>query len=189
MTNPPLPPLAEFLRWLAETPPAFRDDPPVEAVLNDLFETLGHAADADILAVGQPGKGKPAADRNRRLWVLAASWLLWHPALRTPPPPLDGLRRLFLEVVPRVAAVVPADGLLTDEDRREELVRLTLRSLGLSLPGESDREAEDRFTQVDSVEGRRVVRAAAERERRAREVREAMARRAAEEAASRYSPE
>jgi hypothetical protein len=61
--------------------------------------------------------------------------------------------------------------------------------VGASLPGESASEAADRLQQVDSVQRRRVLQAAAERERRAREVREAMARKAAEEAAAKVTRE
>jgi hypothetical protein len=64
-----------------------------------------------------------------------------------------------------------------------------LRALAVTLPDESLNEAEDRFRQVDSVERRRVLVAAAERERRAREVREAMAKQAAKEAAAKVSRE
>ena len=70
-----------------------------------------------------------------------------------------------------------------------ELVRRAFAALGLRLPGESAGEAEDRLAQVDSVERQRLLRAAAEKEKRAREVREMMARRAAEEAAAKVSRE
>jgi hypothetical protein len=190
-----LPPLAEFLRWLADLPDAFRSEPagfpggrvPVAAVVNDLAETLtGRPTEAALLAVGRPANAG-RAERNRLRWVLAACHLLWHPAFRQRPLSTDGLRKLLGDELPAVAAVAPFDDLLADEERREELVRRALRALGLRLPGESERDAEDRLTQVDSVERQRLLREAAERERRAREVREAMARRAAEEAAARYS--
>ena len=76
-----------------------------------------------------------------------------------------------------------------DEERREELIRRATTALGLSLAGESPNEAADRLKQVDSVERRRVLVAAAARERRARQVREAMAKKAAEEAAAKVSRE
>lgn len=192
-----LPPLAEFLRWLNEMPPAFRAAPagfpggatPVPAVVADLCDTLyGAPPGDDLLQAFRPanaGKG----ERNRLLWGLAACHLLWHPALRGRPLPADGLRRLLVQDLAGLAAVTPAERLLDDEERREELVRRAFAALGLRLPGESAKEAEDRLVQVDSVERQRLLRAAAEKEKRAREVREMMARRAAEEAAAKVSRE
>jgi hypothetical protein len=190
-----LPPLAEFLRWLADLPDAFRQEPagfpggrvPLPAVVNDLAETLtGQPADAALLKVTRPANlGK--VERNRLRWILAACHLLWHPAFRDRALLAESLRRLLGEELTALSEVVLFDDLLADEERREELIRRALRALGLRLPGEAEREAEDRLTQVDSVERRRLLREAAERERRAREVREAMARKAAEEAAARYS--
>jgi hypothetical protein len=172
-----LPPLAEFLRWLAEMPEAFRAEPlgfpagkvAVPAVVADLHETL--------------------FDRRPDEAFLAACHLLWHPALRVSTPPAAGFSKLLVQDLAALAAVAPADGLLGDEERREELIRRTLQALGLLLPGEGPKEAEDRLTQVDSVERRRLVREAAEKEKRAREVREQMVRRAAEEAAAKVSRE
>jgi hypothetical protein len=192
-----LPPLAEFLRWLNEMPPAFRATPagfpggvtPVHAVVADLCDTLyGQPPDDDLLQAFRPGNtGK--AERNRLLWVLAACHLLWHPALRERSLPADDLRKLLVQDLAGLAAVTPAERLLDEEERREELIRRAFAALGLRLPGESAKEAEDRLAQVDSVERQRLLRAAAEKEKRAREVREMMARRAAEEAAAKVSRE
>jgi hypothetical protein len=194
MSDDPLPPLAEFLRWLADMPPAFLAAPAgfkggtvrVDAVVADLLETLlGVLPPAGLLEACVPAR-TDRAERNRLRWVLAACHLLWHPELRRRRSPPEGLRQLLADDLAALAKVEPVESLLTEEERREELVRLTLRALGLRLPGESERESEDRLTQVDSVERQRVVREAAERERRSREVREALARKAAEEAAARY---
>jgi hypothetical protein len=79
--------------------------------------------------------------------------------------------------------------IINDPDRREELVRLCLKGLGLIPQGESAAQAADRLTTLDSVERDRVIRETRQAEARAREIREAMARKRAEEAAARYSPE
>jgi len=81
------------------------------------------------------------------------------------------------------------DHLLAEEERREELVRRALRACAVALPGESDAEREDRLKQVDSLERHRVLAEAAERDKRARAVRDAMAKKAAEEAAAKVSRE
>jgi len=197
MTASPLPPLAEFLRWLAEMPEAFSAEPlgfakgevSVAAVVADLVETyVGVLPDETYLAAFRPANsGK--IERNRHRWVLAACHLLWHPALRGRTVTSGQLNRLLIQDLAQLASVESADGLRTDEERREELIRRTLRALELTLPGESAQEAEDRLTQVDSVERRRLLREAAEKEKRAREVRDMMAQRAAEEAAAKVSRE
>jgi hypothetical protein len=192
-----LPPLAEFLRWLNEMPPAFYAAPegfpggrtPVHAVVADLFDTLyGRPPGDDLVGAFRPANASKG-EHNRLLWVLAACHLLWHPDLRGRPLPAGGLRKFLVQDLAGLAAVTPADRLIDDEERREELIRRALAALGLRLPGEGPKEAEDRLAQVDSVERQRLLRAAAEKEKRAREVREMMARRAAEEAAAKVSRE
>jgi hypothetical protein len=191
------PPLSQWLRWVADLPAPFRALPEgfaggttrVRAVVADLFETLyGQSAQAPMLRACD-AHDTSKAERNRLGWILAASHTLWHPALREAPGPRPAVERLLVEELATVAAVVPLDALLSDEERREELVRRILRAAGRGLPGESAREGEDRLKQVDSVERHRVLSAATAREKRSRKVREAMARKAAEEAAAKVSRE
>lgn len=191
---PPLPPLAEFLRWLTEMPAAFRREAgkqvPVRAVVADLLETYsGKRPDPELLQAFQDSDQLGKVERNRLSWVLVACHMLWHPALRTRPVPLAQLQKLLVQDLAGLAAVAPVERLLDEEERREELIRRTFNALGLLLPGESAKEAEDRLAQVDSIERRRLLREAAEKDKRAREVREMMARRAAEEAAAKVSRE
>jgi hypothetical protein len=126
---------------------------------------------------------------NRLQWILAACRVLWHPWLRGSAGPKNAIERLLVQELPGLAAVVPADSLFREEERREELVRRVLRAASQILPGESATETEDRLRQLDSVERHRVLAAAAEREQRARQVREEMARKAAAEAAAKVSRE
>jgi hypothetical protein len=74
---------------------------------------------------------------------------------------------------------------VSDPERREELVRLCLAALGLRPAGETEVQAQDRLTASSSVERERVVRATKTQLQHARQVREAMRRKAAEEAAAR----
>jgi hypothetical protein len=85
-----------------------------------------------------------------------------------------------------LAGLVRPDKFVSDPDRREELVRFCLAQLELRPLGETQSQAADRLTTLDSAERHRVLRATAAAERRAREVREAMARKQAQESASRY---
>jgi hypothetical protein len=162
---------------------------PVHAVVADLWETLcGDMPEDAFLRAFVPGK-RSKIERNRLRWVLAACHLLWHRALREQSPSAKSLRKFLVQDLAEVAAVTPVDQLFEEEERREELVRRVVAALGLLLPGETAQEAEDRLTQVNSIERQRLLREAAEKEKRAREVREMMARRAAEEAAAKVSRE
>lgn len=194
MTVPPLP---ELLRWMADMPAAFRAEPQgfpdgtcrVRAVVADLFETLYGAPPPLATLAAFEAASTDQSERNRLRWILAAAHLLWHPAFRRAALARAGIERLLIQELATLASVVAMESLDQEEERREELIRRGLRAVGLALPGESGNEAADRFKQVDSIERRHVLVAAAERERRAREIREAMAKKAAQEAAAKVSRE
>ena len=191
------PPLAEWMRWIAEMPVAFRAIPEefeggtvrVRAVVADAFETLFGAAPPAATLAAFNANSVSKVELNRLQWILAAVHVLWHPALRTLSPARDGIERMLVEEMSALATVAPVSGLQADDERREELARRVLRAAKVSLPSESSAESADRLRQVDSVERRRVLAAAAEREKRSRQVREMMARKAAEEAAAKVSRE
>ncbi len=192
-----VPPLAGWLRWIAERPPILNAAPEgfpdgrvrVRAVVADLHEELFDApAEEPLLSACDAGE-PTRAERSRLGWILAASHVLSHPAIREAALKHDRVVKLLVQELPALAALVPPERLEREEERREELVRRVLRAAQLRLPGESAADGEDRLRQVDTVERHRVVAAAAERERRAREVREAMAKKAAEEAAAKVSRE
>ncbi|HLX64998.1 MAG TPA: hypothetical protein VKX17_27255 [Planctomycetota bacterium] len=195
-----VPPLAEFLRWINEMPSEFLEEPAgfpngkvlARAVVADLYETLfKRRADDEFLRAFAPAK-LSKLERNRLLWVMAACHVCWHPAIRNCEPPVAGLRKLFVQDLAALAAIVPIDNLIGDQDRREELVRRVLSAMGLCFPNETAGEFSDRLAQVDSIEIQRVIADAAVKEKRARrerEVREEMARKAAEEAAAKASRE
>lgn len=114
-------------------------------------------------------------------WLLADAWFSSHPKL--------GAKMLTLYASEKFGALtklVKPEKFVHDPDRREELVRVCLHMLGLRPAEESTHEAADRLTTLDSVERDRVLRSTAAAERRAREIREAMAKKKAQEAASRY---
>jgi hypothetical protein len=114
-------------------------------------------------------------------WLLDDPWFLQRPNLA------DCVRRLLAsEQLSRLAALVKPELFVSDPDRREELTRVCLDLLHLRPQGESAAMAADRLAALDSLERDRVLRKTAVAERRAREVREAMARARAQESASRY---
>jgi hypothetical protein len=197
-----LPPIADFLRWLSEMPESFREEPagftkgrvPVRAVLSDLTETLTGVSPAeDFLQAFDPDEDS-TKERNRFAWVLAGCHLFWHPSLKNTKPSLEQLQQFFIQEIPQLAAVVSIDAFFTEEERREELLRRALRAIGQRLPGEDTKAAEDRLSQVDSVEKRKLLLAAAEKEKKAeadrkKRLEDELKRRAEEEAASKYNRE
>lgn len=88
-----------------------------------------------------------------------------------------------------VAQVVNADLFVTDPERREELARLCLAGIGLRPAGESEIQALDRLTTVDSVERKLILVETRKAQKRAEALRKAMARKAAQEAASKMTRE
>jgi hypothetical protein len=84
---------------------------------------------------------------------------------------------------------VPVEKFVSDAERREELARFCLARLGFRPFGETKPQAEDRLTSLSAAERARVLQASRKAEARAREVREALARKAAEESADKYTRE
>lgn len=119
--------------------------------------------------------------------IAVACWMLHDDWFLDRPDTAPGMWALFVsDVLKRLAELVKPAAFVTDPDRREELARTCLKSLALVPKGETATQAADRLTALDSVERHRVLKATAAAERRAREVREAMAKKKAQESASRY---
>jgi hypothetical protein len=173
------PALDALTRRLAECPAVFlADGVDVEAVVFDLAIDLG----------GATRPAPPFAAEVRPL-ALVAAWLLHDPwfrsARRYAAPALAWLR----DGLGELARLVPAEQFVHDPERREELARACLAALRLRPRGETEAQAADRLRTIDTVARERVVAEMRVKEQRARELREAMRRKQAEEAAARWSPE
>jgi hypothetical protein len=177
-----------LLHRLAECPPDFLLGPgeiDVVALACDHFRALGVA----IPSLQDRRSLAALADDAKRLlpvvlWLLRDPWFVARPLLAEATGKL-----LRSDPLTKLARLVHPEALINDPDRREELVRLCLKGLGLVPDGESPAQAADRLTTLDSVERDRVIRKTRQAEARAREIREAMVRKRAEEAAARYSRE
>jgi hypothetical protein len=188
--------LEDLTRRLAECPAEFLAEPrvgasgrvQVAAVVADLVRDLGGPpltpAQADAI---QPRKAD--GQRNWLAVVLIAAWLLHHPWFREE-------KRFGAEAVSflttgaaELAALTQAPLFVTDPDRREELVRVVLRDLGLRPAGETPAQAADRLATLNTAERQRVMLAARQAEERSEAIRAAMAKKAADEAAAQYSRE
>jgi len=186
------PDLPALLRRIAETAPAFLAEPrvgghgevAVAAVVKDLFDRRGLPLPLDRLQSLHARTDLPAL----RIGLLLCG-LLDSPELRSGPTDADRLYALLTSVAAELAAEAPAPRWMGDADRREELARVALASLDLRPAGESLAQAQDRLSAISAVERSRILRATQLAEERARRLREALARKAAEEAADKWTRE
>ena len=177
------PALQALVHRLSECPADFFGDVDVAAVVSDLSRALG----GTLLTAQQIARFR--GDGNRLRVTLVASWLLYDPWFRAQKG-LAAATVAFLERgLDEVAQLVDAPKFVSDPDRREELVRLALRELGLRPAGESDAQADDRLSTLNNVERSRVIQETRAAQERVRQVREAMQKKAAEEAAAAYGRE
>lgn len=196
------PPLEALTRRLSETPGEFLAEPRigklgsinVAAVVADLMLDLGAQPLSDA-QVGAFTSADPRKDRNRLSLTLITAWLLGDDALKdtlggaSPAERQASLLAVLTDNVRELAELTQAPRFVADPDRREELVRFALKGLALRPAGESVAQAQDRLATLNTAERQRVIQAARAAEERARAVREAMARKAAEEAAAKYNRE
>ena len=187
------PALEVLLRRVADVPADFLDEPrigergrvSVPAVVHDLMRLHGARVSSDELrrfVSNNAGK-----DRNRLAVALITAWLLadeWFVAAG-----LDDAKILGLldTTAAELAAASASQKYTHDAQRREELVRIVLARLGYRPSGETVAQATDRLSALSITERRRLLEASREAERRAREVREALAKKAAEESADKWT--
>ena len=188
------PPIEHLLRRMSECPAEFwettivgsgknsRGYKQLVAILGDHFRAMQADFDAASFLMGLL---EPAPNLRGLLsvtaWLLHDEWFIAKPEL------IEPMQELFCSSrLKNLAEIVQAGQFVQDADRREELVRLCLAELDLRPAGESLAQATDRLNTLDSVERMRVLSATLAAERRAREVREEMAKAKAMESASRY---
>ena len=189
----PGPPLEALLRRLADTPPDFLDDPRVgasgqvfvAAVVNDL---LARGPGRASLAALQRFEGR-SADTGRLRMTLVMAWLLADDALREQYASRADVLNLLDGTAAELAGLASAMKYLQDPDRREELVRVLLARLGLRPHGETAEQAADRLSALSATERKRLLDASRAAETRAREIREALVRKAAEASADKWTRE
>jgi hypothetical protein len=188
------PELEMLLRRLIEVPPEFLQAPRIgrtgqvhtAALVNDLFAKVAHTAPDRLL---QRLASAREADRASLqvtaivCWLLADRWFV-KTALSAP-----GLLQVFEEAVGELAGATDPARYVADPDRREELVRVVLARLGYRPQGETFEQASDRLSSLSAVERKRLLAASRAAEKRAKEIREALAKKAAEESADKWSRE
>jgi hypothetical protein len=187
------PQLEPLLHRLAECPPEFLNaaaekksaDVSVVAIVCDLMRPLMAPRPPELegAALAEIRGRSPAELKLISVvcWLLRDEWFMAQAQLAT-----AMWKLLSSNGWKRLVELVRPEKFISDPDRREELVRSCLAQCGLRPQGETQSQAADRLTTLDSAERDRVLRATAAAERRAREIREAMARKQAQESASRY---
>jgi hypothetical protein len=190
------PALQVLTHRLAECPGEFLAEPLIgqkgsvhtAAVVADLVQDLGGGS----LTQGDLApfvSDNPLKDRNRLRAVLIGAWLLHDPWFRMKRQYAEPAYRFLRDALPAVTDLIKAPMFISEPERREELARLALKALGLRPAGETAVEAQDRLTTVSSVERHRVIMGTRNAQKRAAEIREAMRKKAAEEAAAKASRE
>jgi hypothetical protein len=184
--------LEVLTRRLADTPPDFAAPPRigargtlhVAALVHDVAKRLGTALPADALQ-------RLAGDGNAEYLAVVAllAWLLADDCFAGAQPAQARLLALIGQAAADLAAATKARQFVADPERREELVRMTLATLGWRPAGETAEQAADRLAAISGIERRRLLEASRAAEQRARAIRDALARQAAEEAADKWSRE
>jgi len=189
------PPLQRLMRRIAETPADFLDEPrigkqgrlEVAALVNDCLRKKGYITDTASLQ--RFISNSPRSDRNRLqmvalvTWVLADDWFVDNP-LHGPT-----LLSVLQDDIAMLAESIQRDPCLHDSERREELARFLLSSLNYRPEGETEEQSIDRLSALSSTERQRLLKKSKVAERRAREIRDALAKKAAQEAADKATRE
>jgi hypothetical protein len=183
------PSLELLTRRLAECPPEFLALPRVgetgavhvDAVVSDLLRDLGGESLSPDAARQFRSRNRKA-DRARLSLALLACWLLHDEWFVGRPRFAEAALRLLSQGLTELAATAAAANFISDPDRREELVRLCLRELGLRPAGETIGQAQDRLATLNTAERQRVIQASLQAERRAEQIRQAMRAKAEAEA-------
>ena len=192
------PHLETLTHRLADTPVEFLAEPriagvanaqavAVAALVNDIL--LLHGARAPAASLHGFIGAQVKADRNRLALAMIVCWLLaedWFTGQQLPQP---ALLQVLGEAARELAAATPAHQFTQDPERREELARIVLARLGFRPRDESMAQATDRLSAISGTERRRLLEASRLAEQRAREIREALAKKAAEESADKWSRE
>ncbi|MGY0651791.1 hypothetical protein ACW7GZ_07990 [Luteimonas sp. A537] len=194
MSLNPGPPLERLTRRLIDTPREFLDPPhigrsgqvAVAALVTDLVALHG---DRVTLAGLAPFRADADADAGALSLVAVATWWLADEALVALRIPAARLLPVLADAVAELAGEATAVRYVEQPDRREEFVRVLLDRLEMRPQGETPAQAQDRLASVSSVERRRLLQASRAAEKRARAIREALARKAAEESADKWSRE
>lgn len=190
------PALEVLLQRLLDIPQEFQVDPVIAsrgkvhiAALAHDFYRMHQAAIPNLASFNRFVSNDPDQDRNRLQLIMVLIWLLsdpWFVQRRLPSNELDGLLGDMAEELSKQAN---AQAFIHDADRREELVRQCLYRLDLRPSGETADQAADRLSSISSIKRQLLLAESREAQARARSIREALIRKAAEASADKWGRE
>jgi hypothetical protein len=160
--------VARLMGRLADTPRDFLVEPERVSVAAVVSDVLVMAGGRGLDSVGAAPFRALRSERDRLRLVLVLCWLLADEELAAQGR-AERIYTLMTSVPGRLAALVDPGRFVSDPDRREELVRVVLRALGMRPAGETPEWSEDRLSTVDSVRRHEVLVAAREADKRAQE--------------------
>ena len=189
------PPIEHLLHRIAETPDDFLAPPRiggkgtvlVAAVVNDLAQSLGMGISSNDLL--RFAGADPKRDGPRLSLALLLCWTIGADGLSGRMIGTGALWELLGDTAAALAQQTTSLKYVQDPDRREELARIALAAYGLRPAGETKAQAVDRLTSISGVERMRVLKASRAAEERAKSIREALAKKAAEESADKWTRE
>jgi len=174
--------LSSYRRDASAFADAAKDQAVLDAVVWDACARNGHFLSRARVVAARGG----SAQGLLQALACAVVFRLPHRAARH-----EGLDELFFRTLPELARLSGAKPARWRDDPEgvEELVRLVLRDLAIGIPGETPEVSQGRLQAVSLLERRRLLAVSREAEKRAREIREALAAKAAKEAADKYGRE
>lgn len=173
---------------LLNPPKNYKGEIQTASVVNDLLLELGLIEDPKIIYNALQLKHS-AENANYLQLLLITSYLIGDIWFIQPKKYGLKTKELFLNKLKPLALLIEAKQFVLDSERREELIRFCLKELNLKPNGESDTHASDRLTTINSIERQRLIEESKAAQKRAQELREAIARQEAEEAASKWNRE
>lgn len=187
------PQLELLLQRIAGTPQDFLLEPligntgiiRVDAIIRDVLLKFGTPAGlyTDFLTT------QNRTDRNRYSIASVLGWLLSDLWFIEQKIASQAVYELIQTLSEELTLHVASSDCVNEPERREELARLVLSRLGYRPKGETVEQAQDRLTTISSVERARVIDASRKAQERSRAIREALAKKAAEEAADKWGRE
>lgn len=181
--------------------PSAKDAPHLDALLADtLLHLSNHLPQQKVfnhyLWSNITKRNRNAAYINYLALLYVVSWLLHDPSLRSIHIDPEKMQKKLLHLMEKrlkpLAKLVDISAFIRDTDRREELVRICLDSIGASIEDEDEQSAQNRLQALDSVARHQLIEKAKKRRReeeQKRKLEQERIKRKQQEQAARYNRE
>jgi hypothetical protein len=182
-----------LLRRIAETPDYFltelkNDGSPISQaiiLIIELYLKFGLEVSSSVIHELETN----LSSANHRALAMICVWLLNDESLSDIKIDEPQVKNLLIQSLGTLAHLSSPQKFISDLERREEFVRLVLGRLNYRPKGETVNQAMDRLSSLSIVERKRLIKESQEAEKRARAIREALAKKAAEDSADKWTRE